>query len=267
MTFVGKILVIVIMAFALLFLGISTVVFTTATNWKEATDEGAEEGHRSSRQEEPDDATEIVRARDERLTKAQGSSTTRPRRTCRTRVGEPRGRDQAAPGRDHHDQARAARGRAAERQDGARRGRPPGKQETDLLREQKSAVEKQANEYKLRQTELNDKIRELTRELETATNNNKDLRDRVGRFSTRRCGEHGLSDDIATVKGLDSPPTVAGRGRAGRSRRTSGSRSRSARMTAWSPATSCTSTGPSPGRSTSARSRSSPSIPTRPSAR
>src|SRR5437588_13080433 len=37
MTFVGKILVIVIMAFALLFLGISTVVFTTHTNWKEAT--------------------------------------------------------------------------------------------------------------------------------------------------------------------------------------------------------------------------------------
>jgi len=36
MTFVGKILVIVIMAFALMFLGISTVVFTTANNWKEA---------------------------------------------------------------------------------------------------------------------------------------------------------------------------------------------------------------------------------------
>ncbi len=37
MTFVGKILVIVIMAFALLFLGISTVVFSTAVNWKTET--------------------------------------------------------------------------------------------------------------------------------------------------------------------------------------------------------------------------------------
>ena len=37
MTFVGKILVIVIMAFALLFLGISTVVFTTSKNWMAAT--------------------------------------------------------------------------------------------------------------------------------------------------------------------------------------------------------------------------------------
>ena len=39
MTYVGKILVIVIMAFSLIFLGISTVVFTTAKNWKTATEE------------------------------------------------------------------------------------------------------------------------------------------------------------------------------------------------------------------------------------
>src|SRR4051812_33151174 len=42
MTFVGKILVIVIMAFALMFLGISTVVFTTATNWKQETTKAKE---------------------------------------------------------------------------------------------------------------------------------------------------------------------------------------------------------------------------------
>ncbi len=39
MTFVGKILVIVIMAFSLLFLGISTVAFSTAKNWVTATQE------------------------------------------------------------------------------------------------------------------------------------------------------------------------------------------------------------------------------------
>jgi len=83
------------------------------------------------------------------------------------------------------------------------------KSETDLLREQKLAVEQQANEYKLRQTELNDKIRELSRMLETATNNANDLRDRVARFSTllRR---NGLSDDISQIKGTESPPTVRG---------------------------------------------------------
>ena len=38
MTFVGKILVIVIMAFSLLFLGFSTVAFVTTRNWKTATE-------------------------------------------------------------------------------------------------------------------------------------------------------------------------------------------------------------------------------------
>src|SRR4051812_27788258 len=39
MTFVGKILVVVIMAFSLIFLGISAVVFTTENNWRQATQE------------------------------------------------------------------------------------------------------------------------------------------------------------------------------------------------------------------------------------
>src|SRR5438309_7085297 len=38
MTLVGKILVIVIMFFAVVFLGLSTVVFSTATDWKKMTD-------------------------------------------------------------------------------------------------------------------------------------------------------------------------------------------------------------------------------------
>jgi len=83
------------------------------------------------------------------------------------------------------------------------------KAETDALRDQKAAVEKQGNEFKLRQTELVDEIRELKRMLETATNNANDLRDRVARFSTllRR---NGLSDDITAVKGLENPPPVQG---------------------------------------------------------
>ncbi len=34
MTFVGKILVVVLMVFALIFLALSTVVFSTSVNWK-----------------------------------------------------------------------------------------------------------------------------------------------------------------------------------------------------------------------------------------
>ena len=77
------------------------------------------------------------------------------------------------------------------------------------LRDQKSAVEKQANEFKLRQAELNDKIRELERILESATKNNADLRERVAKFSTL-LRQNGLSDDISQVKGTETPPPVQG---------------------------------------------------------
>ena len=83
------------------------------------------------------------------------------------------------------------------------------KKESDLLRGQKSEVEKQANEYKLRQTELNDQIRQLSRTLETATNHGNDLRDRMARFQTLLRSK-GLSDDISQVRGLENPPPVQG---------------------------------------------------------
>ena len=81
--------------------------------------------------------------------------------------------------------------------------------ETELLREQKSAVEKQANEFKLRQTELNDRIRELERMLETATNNAKDLRERVARL-TSVVREAGLSETASPGAGAESAPPVQG---------------------------------------------------------
>ena len=61
MSFVGKILVIVILAFSLLFLGISRGVFSTATNWKKATEDEkkkvtALEGTNSSLQADVDAA-------------------------------------------------------------------------------------------------------------------------------------------------------------------------------------------------------------------
>ena len=83
------------------------------------------------------------------------------------------------------------------------------RKETTLLREQKSAVEKQANEYQLRQADLNDKIRELERMLDTATKNNTDLRERVAKYTTLLQSK-GLSTDIAQIKGLEAPPPVSG---------------------------------------------------------
>src|SRR5262245_17065193 len=68
MTFVGKILVIVIMAFALLFLGITGVVFTTARNWKDAKAKADEQVKKL--QQENSAAT----AKADQLTKDLGAS-------------------------------------------------------------------------------------------------------------------------------------------------------------------------------------------------
>jgi len=205
MTFVGKILVIVIMAFALLFLGISTVVFTTHTNWKDeiskkwkpkvddltgkntrlqAELEAAKTDLDRSKAEHKSalDATEKhVAELSQEIKTAQGEIT-----AARTALEEAQ------------QNARTALTEAEER-----------RKETDRLRTQKSAVEKQAGEFKLQQTELNDRIRELERQNKTLDENTKDLRDRVARYSTllRR---NGLSDDITTVKGQESPPPVQG---------------------------------------------------------
>jgi len=73
MTFVGKILVIVIMAFSLMFLGISTVVFTTATNWKAATT--AAKTKVAELQKKNSDATTAIKSLEGDLAKAKNEHT------------------------------------------------------------------------------------------------------------------------------------------------------------------------------------------------
>ena len=203
MTFVGKILVLVITALALVFLGVSTVVFTTATNWKKATEE--QKKNVQKLQAETNDLKSQIAGYEK--TKLDAETRTRPRSSSKSK----RRRLEAdiKLSRDEKTKALTALEVAQQNAKTALEDSAARKQETDLLREQKAAVEKQANEFKLHQTELNDKIRELSRMLETATNNATDLRDRVARFQTllRR---NGLSDDIATVKGTDTPPSVEG---------------------------------------------------------
>jgi hypothetical protein len=204
MTFVGKILVFVIMGFALLMLGISTVVFTTATDWKKATDtqkamvadlqkkgrdlksevdryKGEFDAAKKTHAAEAKKLEDTIAAKDAEIKRMQADTT-----EVRTELATA------------SQSAKTALDEAAER-----------RAETDRLREQKLAVEQQANEYKLRQAELNDKIRELTRMLETATTNAKDLRERVARFASK-LRELGVSDDVSTMKGLESPPAVQG---------------------------------------------------------
>ena len=84
------------------------------------------------------------------------------------------------------------------------------KAETDQLRQQLAAVQQQANEFKIRQTELDDEIRILKRQLETAQNQNKALRERVTVLSNV-VRDAGLSDVVQQASGTSRvPPDVEG---------------------------------------------------------
>jgi septal ring factor EnvC (AmiA/AmiB activator) len=204
MTFVGKILVIVIMAFALLFLGFSTVAFSTAKNWMVATK--AEQGKVDDLQKKLKDAQAASDAAKKGLEDAKGQfdqekknldnrlATIQDENTRRTaEITAVRGQLGVAEQTASSTLAEVSAKRA----------------QTEQLRAQISAVEKQANEFKLHQADLNDKIRELERMLETAVKNNADLRERVAKFSTL-LQRNGLSTDITQIKGLESPPPVTG---------------------------------------------------------
>lgn len=204
MTFVGKILVIVIMAFALLFLGISTVVFTTAKNWMVQTKN--EQAKADELKKKLNDAQAASEAAKKGLEDAKSQFDVEKKTLDGkvTSLQDEITRDLA--------QITTVRGQLGVAQQTAKATLDEvdaKRQETTLLRVQKSAVEKQANEFKLHHAELNDKIRELERQLETATKNNSDLRERVAKFSTL-LQKNGLSTDISQIKGLESPPPVTG---------------------------------------------------------
>jgi len=204
MTYVGKILVIAIMAFSLIFLGISTVVFTTAKNWKVATEEQKKKVGDLTKK--LSDAQAGVQAAQKELDAAKVSFT-----ALQTQLDN-RIKLLEDENKRSQDQITAARGMVGVSETTAKTALDESearRKETMQLRDQKSAVEKQANEFKLRQADLTDRIRELERVLETATKNNSDLRERVAKFSTL-LRQNGLSDDITRVKGTETPPPVQG---------------------------------------------------------
>jgi hypothetical protein len=204
MTFVGKILVILIMVFALVFLGISTVVFTTEKDWKAAKE--AESKKVQKLQGDLANAKSEIQKVQTDLTAAkaafQAETAAKDQHIATLDAETKAAQDQA-------QKANTALGVAEQNAKIALEEADSKRKEVEQLRTQKADVEKQANEYKLRQTELNDKIRELERANETLNNNAKDLRDRTARLATA-LRSHGLSDDPTAYAAIESPPVVEG---------------------------------------------------------
>ncbi|MGA8350680.1 MAG: hypothetical protein WB773_23010 [Isosphaeraceae bacterium] len=204
MTFVGKILVIVIMAFSLIFLGISTVVFTTAKNWRSATEEQKKKV--SDLTKKLNDARAAVDASKKDLDAAKANYDALSKK-LNNQI-----QDQEAQIASAQAQITRVGGEVATAEMNAKTALEDAearRKESLQIRDQKTAVEKQANEFKLKQAELNDRIRELERILETVTKHNSDLRERVAKFSAL-LRQNGLSDDISQIKGMESPPPVVG---------------------------------------------------------
>ncbi|MGO9464553.1 MAG: hypothetical protein ACLQIB_24310 [Isosphaeraceae bacterium] len=204
MTFVGRILVIVIMLFSLIFLGISTVVYSTSKNWKTATQDERKKVDELKKKLSDAQAQKDAAAKGLEDAKNAFDALAKNLNNQISTLEDQNKRDNSQI-QDVRGKLAVAEGNAKSALDEVEARR----KETMLLRDQKSAVEKQANEFKLHQAELNDKIRELERVLETATKNNGDLRERVAKFSTL-LRQNGLSDDIAQIKGVQSPPPVQG---------------------------------------------------------
>lgn len=205
MTFVGKILVIIIMAFALFFLAISTVVFTTSKNWKAEADElntqlNTLRQEKNAADTRAGDADAALKAAQDQLQEQTG--------ILDARIAEIQRQNEQA--QQELTEQRTTAATAQQKVQTALDDAEARRLETEQLREILSQVQQQANDFKLRQTELNDEILQLRRYLETAQKNNRELLERVGLYSNviRRAG---LSDDVNTIRGVSTaPPEVEG---------------------------------------------------------
>ena len=171
MTFVGKILVILIMAFSLVFLGVSTVVFSTATNWKTKSEaQKAELAKVSSKNSDLDARVKDAQSKLDSA-KAEHAKLVADR--------ENRIKDLEKKSKDSDDQATAARSQLELAQQNAKVALAEAtarKTETDILNGTLNSAQDQANLFNKQNIDLTDRIRILERQKATAEQNAKDLR-------------------------------------------------------------------------------------------
>lgn len=176
MTFVGKILVILIMAFSLVFLGVSTVVFTTATNWKNKSAQLQQDV--TKKQTAANDAEAKAKDAQSKLEAAKADHT-KALAAREAQIG-----DLNKKVADAEAQATQARGQLETAQKNAQVALTEAnarKGETDVLNETLTKAQTQANQLTTQNIELTDRIRILEREKATAEQNARDLRDFKGK--------------------------------------------------------------------------------------
>jgi hypothetical protein len=206
MTFVGKLLVILIMAFSLVFLGVSTVVFTTATNWKDKSEKQKAEIQKVTGQ--LNDAKAKLATAEGQLKAAADEQKNVLRERDNRAATLKKDYDDAV---DEQTKARAELETAQTNAKVALAEATARKSEIDALLETQAKAQTQANEFSAQNIELTDRIRVLQREKATAEQNAKDLRDFNGR-AVSLLRKIGVSDEAIRRQDPNSvPPPVEGK--------------------------------------------------------
>lgn len=204
MTLVGKILVIVIMVFAMFFLALSTVVFVTEQNWKDRVSALIVE--RDNLKGERVRLESEVGTQKSKFDLALSDLTTAKQKfaTEMKDIIDQNNRRQTEVTTQRQGLATALQ--EVEKSQGEAKARVD---ESAVLRVNLATVQEQANQFKLQKTELDQTILLQKRDLEIAQNNNKNLRENVAilRTSLRK---HDLLDDPKDIVGVAAPPNVEG---------------------------------------------------------
>ena len=206
MTFVGKILVILIMAFSLVFLGVSTVVFSTATNWKTKTE--ATKAELAKVQTKANDAETRAKA-------AQtGLDTAKAEHTKLVTERDNRIKDLEKKVSDAETQETAARSQLEVAQKNAQTALAEAtarKAETDTLVETLNKAQAQANQFNAQNLDLTDQNRILERQKATAEQNAKDLRTFKAKTMAFLQGKGIDPEGISSADAAAALPQVEGR--------------------------------------------------------
>ncbi len=161
---IGKIMVIVITAFSLTFLAISTVVFGTSRNW--LTETRDEQKTIDELKKKVGDATKLVEEAQKALEDAKQTVDDQAKQIGNrlTAIAEDNKRDltQIADLRVQVAKAQDTARTTLEQVEAKRKA-------VGILLVEKDAVDKQAGDYKRHRTELTDRIRDVERMLEAAT--------------------------------------------------------------------------------------------------
>jgi len=209
MTFVGKILVIVIMICSVIFFGLTVVAFVSTTNWREAFTEQKKKN--DDLQKQVNDNKTLAETRANELAKAQADHKAEvDQLNAQIKDAQAKMEDQQKKAEDVTKQLEVAQQTA---KDAAADALARAK-DTDTLKENLSAAQKQANEFKLQQTDLNERLRVLERELNVAKANNTTLRENLTAY-VNFLNSKGLPTDPVAIRNMSSnvataPPDVEG---------------------------------------------------------